>query len=127
MPAYAGDIIGKWTETRLGGMGKAMNFLRTKTGFFICIIIPMAIFFLFELYKFIATLVEVRRPAAEEIDEEEIKRRAVEEYLAAQKQAAENAAAEAKTETPAEEAKPGTAEKTDDADNTDNKEENSEG
>ena len=98
MPAYAGDIIGKWTEKKLGGMGKAMNFLRTKTGFFVCIIIPMAIFFLFELYKFIATLIEVRRPAAEEIDEEEIKRRAVEEYLAAQKQAAENAAAEAKPE-----------------------------
>ena len=86
MPAYAGDVIGKWTETILPGFGKAMSFLRTKTGFFVCIIIPMAIFFLFELYKFIATLIEVKRPVAAEIDEEEIKRRAVEEYLAAQKQ-----------------------------------------
>ncbi len=93
MPAYAGDIIGKWTEVKLTGVGKAMSFLRTKTGFFVCIIIPMAIFFLFELYKFIVTLVEVRKPEAEVIDEEEIKRRAVEEYLAAQK-AKENEAAE---------------------------------
>ncbi|MCR5123409.1 MAG: signal peptidase I [Ruminococcus sp.] len=85
MPAYAGDVIGKWTEFKLEGFGTAMSFLRTKTGFFVCIIIPMAIFFLFELYKFIVTLIEVKRPAAEEIDEEEIKRRAVEEYLAAQK------------------------------------------
>ena len=35
MPAYAGDIIGKWTNVRIGGLGTAMNFLRTKTGFFI--------------------------------------------------------------------------------------------
>lgn len=108
MPAYAGDIIGKWTEFKLDGMGSAMAFLRTKMGFFVCIIVPMAIFFLFELYKFIATLIEVKRPAAEEIDEEEIKRRAVEEYLAAQKAKEEAAKSEeTKSEEPkAEEKKP---------------------
>ena len=99
MPAYAGDIIGKWTEMKFGGLGKAMGFLRTKTGFFVCIIIPMAIFFLFELYKFIMTLIEVKRPAAEAIDEEEIKRRAVEEYLAAQNAQKEKEAAEKPAET----------------------------
>ncbi|MBR0483292.1 MAG: hypothetical protein IJJ69_00755, partial [Oscillospiraceae bacterium] len=66
-------------------MGNVMNFLRTKTGFFVCILIPMAIFFLFELYKFIVVLIEIKRPAVLEIDEEEIKRRAIEEYLAEQK------------------------------------------
>lgn len=85
IPAYAGDIIGKWTGTKIGSAGKALDFLRTKTGFFVCIIIPMAIFFLFELYKFIVTLIEVKKPVAAEIDEEEIKRRAIEEYLASQK------------------------------------------
>ena len=45
----------------------------------------MAIFFLFELYKFIVTLVEVKRPQEPELDEDEIKRRAIEEYLASQK------------------------------------------
>ncbi len=85
MPANPGDIIGKWTDTKLSGFGKVLDFLRTKKGFFICIIIPMAIFFLFELYKFIATLIEVRKPETAEIDEEEIKRRAIEEYLAEQK------------------------------------------
>ena len=86
MPAYAGDIIGEWTNFKMGGAGKAMNFLRTKTGFFICIVIPMAIFFLIELYKFIVTVQEVRKPALTADDEEEIKRRAIEEYLASQKQ-----------------------------------------
>ena len=84
MPAYAGDIIGQWTEFKLGGAGKAMSFLRTKKGFFICIVIPMAIFFLIELYKFIITVQEVRKPVLTESDEEEIKRRAIEEYLASQ-------------------------------------------
>ena len=90
MPAYAGDLIGKWTDVRISNLGTVMNFLRTKTGFFVCILIPMAIFFLFELYKFIVVLIEVKRPPVPEIDEEEIKRRAIEEYLAGQKQNAEN-------------------------------------
>ena len=85
VPVYAGDIIGKWTGVKLSGFGKVMNFLRTKTGFFICILIPMAIFFLFELYKFIVTLIEIKKPELSEDDEEEIKKRAIEEYLAAQK------------------------------------------
>ncbi|MBO7395803.1 MAG: signal peptidase I [Ruminococcus sp.] len=107
-----GAIIGKWTEVKLPVIGKIMDFLRTKTGFFICIVLPMAIFFLFELYKFIATIIEAKRPEPVEVDEEEIKRRAIEEYLAAQKQAGgaaekvEAAAekAEAKVEAAAEKA-----------------------
>ena len=71
-PAYAGDLIGKWTNLSFAGAGNIMAFLRTKLGFFVCILIPMAIFFLFELYKFIVVLIEIKRPAAPEIDEEEI-------------------------------------------------------
>ena len=82
---YPVDIIGKWTGTKINGFGKVMSFLRTKPGFFICIIIPMAIFFLFELYKLMAVIVEVKTAAKPEIDEEEIKKRAIEEYLAEQK------------------------------------------
>ena len=65
------------------------------------ILIPMAIFFLIELYKFIVTLVEVKRPAAEgpALDEEEIKRRAIEEYLASQKQAEADAKKAASDQT----------------------------
>ena len=108
-----GAIIGRWTEVKLPFIGKVMDFLRTKTGFFVCIVIPMAIFFLFELYKFIATIIEAKRPEPVEVDEEEIKRRAIEEYLAAQKQAggaADKAEAAAdkvtdKIETAADEAK----------------------
>ena len=95
IPVSTGDIIGKWTKMRMPGFGKVLDFHRKKKGFFICIIIPMAIFFLFELYKFIATLIEVKKPETEEIDEEEIKRRAIEEYLAEQKKNGGDAAAAA--------------------------------
>jgi signal peptidase len=83
---YASKIIGKWTGTRMAGIGKAMKFLKTKTGFLVCILIPMALFFLFELFKLVMVIVQMRQqPAAiTETDEEEIKKRAIEEYLAEQ-------------------------------------------
>ncbi|MCI6560619.1 MAG: signal peptidase I [Ruminococcus sp.] len=87
---YPADIIGKWTNVKISGFGKVMSFLRTKTGFFICILIPMALFFLFELYKMIVTIIEIKRPALSAADEEEIKRKAVEEYLKEQQNAKEN-------------------------------------
>ena len=92
LPAYASDILGKWTGARLPKMGKFLDFLKTKTGFFICVIIPIALFFIFELYKFITALIEARKPKISDEDEEEIKRKAVEEYLA--KEAAKKAAEE---------------------------------
>jgi len=113
MKVDTGDIIGKWNKTKISSMGKVLDFLRTKKGFFICIIIPMAIFFLFELYKFIATLIEVRKPETPEIDEEEIKRRAIEEYLAEQKKKEGDAPAAAeKTAEKVKETVSETAEKT---------------
>lgn len=87
---YPADIIGKWTNVKISGFGKVMSFLRTKTGFFICILIPMALFFLFELYKMIVTIIEIKRPALSAADEEKIKRKAVEEYLKEQQNAKEN-------------------------------------
>ena len=81
-PVSASDIIGKWTKVKVGHLGKFVDFVTTKTGFFICVLIPIAIFFIFELYKFIAVLIETNQVKITEEDEEEIKRKAVEEYLA---------------------------------------------
>lgn len=85
LPAYASDILGKWTGIKFSGVGKFFDFLRTKKGFFICVLIPIAVFFIFELYKFVSALIEAKQISISEEDEEEIKRKAVEEYLAAQK------------------------------------------
>ncbi len=97
------DIIGVCTEDgKIGGLGNVLKFLRSSLGFFLCIVLPLILFFLYEVYNFISILVkeraghaaeaareneeEIRRRAVEEarLNEEEIKRRAIEEYLRAQ-------------------------------------------
>ena len=130
IPVNAVDIVGKWTGARLKGFGKAMDFLRTKKGFFICIIIPLALFFLFELYKFIVVLIDAKKSDITEEDEEEIKRKAVEEYIAAQKakeaEAAKDGEATGAAEDASEEKKDdaesdSSDDKTDDKDDPENK------
>lgn len=73
---------------KISNFGSALNFLQSQTGFMICIIIPLALFFIWQIYKLIAMFMEAK---ASDIDEE-TKRRAIEEYLA--KQEAEKKAAE---------------------------------
>jgi signal peptidase len=88
---YPSKIIGKWTGSRMPVLGRLMKFLKTKTGFLVCILIPMAIFFLFELFKLIMVVIQMRQgDKTPELDEEEIKKRAIEEYLAEQQKLKEN-------------------------------------
>ncbi len=79
------DIIGLCEEDdKLGGVGNVIKFLRSSLGFFLCIVLPLILFFLYELYRFISLLMaqKAEKKTASVIDEEEIKRRAIEEYLA---------------------------------------------
>ncbi len=91
----ATDIIGYYSlgegnGFRLAGVGAAINFLRSSLGFLLFIVLPLVAFFIYELYRFIVILLEERakknpQPAGiSAADEEEIKRRAIEEYLKAQ-------------------------------------------
>ena len=85
---HVDDIIGVCTEKgKLTGVGAALEFLRSSLGFFLFIVLPLALFFLYEVYNFIRILIKEKAKAdtvkAAET-EEEIKRRAIEEYLAAQ-------------------------------------------
>ena len=84
---HVSDVIGVCTEDgKWGGFGSVISFLRSSLGFFLCIILPLILFFLYELYHFITLIVsEKAKKNASSIDEEELKRRAVEEYLAKQK------------------------------------------
>ncbi len=91
--SYA-DVVAKWTGTRLSGIGSVINFLQSPKGFLIVIVLPMVLFFLYELYVFIRTLLEVKNRGKKQIteaDEELIKQRAVEEYLRQQAEAAAKA------------------------------------
>ena len=94
---HMSDVIGLCTEDgKIGGLGNVISFLRSSLGFFLCIVLPLILFFLYELYNFITILVTERSKkaasAAAAIDEEEIKKRAIEEYLAAKE--ADNGASE---------------------------------
>ncbi len=112
-------VIGSCTEDgKIGGLGGVFDFLRSSLGFFLCIVLPLILFFLFELYNFISLLLKERAkkaPVSAEL-EEEIKRRAVEEYIKAQAEAASNASAEEEK----------TEEKTEENETTEEKQENNE-
>ena len=93
------DIIGICDEdSKLAGVGNAINFLRSSLGFFLCIVLPLILFFLFELYNFVKVILaeKAKKAPVSAETEEEIKKRAIEEYLKAQEaaKAAENEAAE---------------------------------
>lgn len=87
---HPSDVIGICKENgKIGGLGNVISFLRSSLGFFLCIVLPLILFFLYELYNFVSIVVTERAKRTAEtapaVDEEEIKRRAVEEYIAKQK------------------------------------------
>ena len=95
---HLSSIIGYCTEDgRVGGLGAVIGFLRSSLGFFLCIVLPLILFFLYELYRFIMLIASERakRAPVSTETEEEIKRRAIEEYIKSQK-------AEAQTEVQTE-------------------------
>ena len=73
--------------TRIPGLGAFINFLMSPTGFFIVIVIPLILFFLYEIVMFILKIVQVRGGGKKKIsaeDEELIRQKAIEEYIRSQ-------------------------------------------
>ncbi|MBO4584967.1 MAG: signal peptidase I [Clostridia bacterium] len=87
-------VICVYTGTRLPGLGKVLDFLQTSTGFLVVIVIPLVLFFIYELIVFIRKFLKVKNAGKKQItaaDEEAIKQKAIEEYLKAQKAEADAA------------------------------------
>ena len=102
--AHSGNIVGIWEGKRIPVLGSIMKFLQSQMGFMICIVVPVALFFIYELYVFIVTISRKKKEEAlAEISnkEEELKAKAVAEFLA-QQQSEDTK----KAETPAEPQKP---------------------
>lgn len=96
-------IVAKWTGTVIPHLGSILSFLQSQLGFMLCVVIPTAIFFFFELFKFISTLMDAKKEkavAAVKDAEEEIKQRVMAEMLAAQAAAAPAEAVKAAEEKP---------------------------
>ena len=97
-------IVSKYTGTKMAGLGRFLDFLKSSTGFLVVIVIPLILFFVYELIRFIFAIKTVKGKGVKQIsaeDEEEIKRKAIEEFI--KQQEAEKAAKEA--EKAAEEVK----------------------
>lgn len=84
---YANKIIALYTGEKIGGLGSVISSLSTPLGFGLCIVLPLALFFAYELFVFIKTVIKVKNEGKKLItaeDEELIKKRAIEEYLKGQ-------------------------------------------
>ena len=104
----ATDIVAKYTGNKIGGIGAFFSFIRTQLGFFLVILLPMILFFVYEAVRVIMNIIAYNKEkAAEEAAAavanseltEEQKQRAIEEYLAQQKLKQES---EPTVQTPAE-------------------------
>lgn len=77
-------VLAVYTGSKISGLGSALNFLSSSLGFGLCILLPLVLFFGYELFVFIKTLLKVKNEGKKVItaeDEELIKQRAIEEYL----------------------------------------------
>ena len=104
-------IVAKYTGMKIPGLGNVLSFIRTQLGFFLCILLPMIIFFIYEGIRVIINLLAYNKEKAiEEAKEtlnnseltEEQKQKAIEEYLASLGQQSGNAGNEPEVQTPAD-------------------------
>lgn len=104
-------IVAKYTGTKIPGLGNVLSFLRTQLGFFLCILLPMIIFFIYEAVRVIMNLMAYSKEKAFEEAQtavnnteltEEQKQKAIEEYLASIGQQSGNAGNEPEVQTPAD-------------------------
>ena len=84
LSVYPADVIAKYTGTRLPGIGRALDFLKTSTGFLVCVVIPLIIFFLYEVYRFISVIISMKKPKLTAEQEQEMKQKIIDEYIASQ-------------------------------------------
>ena len=93
-PIYSDDILAVYHGSKINGVGNFVDFIRSPLGFFICILLPMIIFFIYQAIRVIINAMayskEKGRLAAEEAINkseltEEQKAKAIAEYLEQQK------------------------------------------
>lgn len=61
-----GDVISVYDGIRIPQVGNVLDFLKSQVGFFVCIIIPLFIFFMYQLYNFIMIVVDMKKEKIKE-------------------------------------------------------------
>ena len=107
-----GDIIGKYTDTKIPVLGSVLDYLNTQLGFFLVILLPVLLYTLYQIYKLVAVIMYNHKVdmvnAVNNAASDDVKDAIIAEYLAKQQQEAEAAKAkeisEEKSEDKTEEA-----------------------
>ena len=87
-----GDIVGKYVG-KLSAVGRLMSFLSSSTGFLLVIVLPMLLFFIYQVYHLVMVSINLKKAMAVEEATEAAQK---EEEAAAKLAEAEAALAEAK-------------------------------
>ena len=90
-----GDIVGKYVG-HLQNAGKVMDFLSSSIGFLIVIVLPMLLFFIYQVYNLIMISIRLKKAVAVEAAKEAV--------VAQEKAAQQNVVTERKAETAESEA-----------------------
>ncbi len=79
-----GRIVALYSGKKIAGLGGALDFLNTQLGFGLCILLPLVLFFGYEVFNFVRTLLGIKNQGKRTItaeDEELIRQKAIEEYI----------------------------------------------
>lgn len=107
----ASTIVAKYNSFKIPGLGNVLSFIRTQLGFFLCVLLPMILFFIYEAVRVIMnllaynkekTLEEAKNAVNNSELTEEQKKKAIEEYLASVNQQSDNEENIPKVQTPAD-------------------------
>ena len=89
-----GDIVSKYSGFRIPLLGYIITFLTTQLGFFLCIVLPVLLYTIWQVYILVITIMNNQKvKMLEEVKEqtsEEAKQAIIAEYLAQQKLKEEN-------------------------------------
>lgn len=87
------DVVAAYHGMKIPVIGNFFAYIRTPMGFFLCVLLPMILFFIYEAVRVVINVIAYNREKAIEnaqaivnssVLTEEQKKRAIEEYLAAQ-------------------------------------------
>ena len=99
-----GDIVGQYI-TRLPGFGKVVQFLSSSAGFLLVIVLPLLVFFIYQVYHLITVSIELKKALAVESIQEGSSDALLQAKEEAEKAKAEAEAARAEAEAALAEAK----------------------
>jgi signal peptidase len=94
LTVHESEIVGQYTGIRIGGLGKVFDYLQSPSGFFVVVLLPVFLFFLFHLVQFFRVLFEYQNVKNRLKYEQE--RGKTEDLIAQQKQQQEEAQAQAR-------------------------------